>query len=186
MASGYPHYKNSHASMQKWEPVYQNLFEVLLTPPAAIDKWDYIMDNVKTIGGLQTDITPGVVTQIYKGAQRRFVEGFPGTTTVDIAISFEVNIDDTNSMYVYKGIRKWCDLCFNPLTGGMTKKVDYTGGPLIVTLHNRAADVTRQYTFPVVWPMASIGAIDMDYSTGGNIWSLDMTFAADYWEDVAV
>lgn len=183
--AGYPHYRNAHVAMQLWEPVYLNLFEVLLTPPASIDKWDYVMDNVKTVGGLDVEKTPGLVEQIYKGAKRRFSNAFPDSTTADITMSFEVNLDDSNSMYVYKGFRKWCDLIFDPLTGGMVLKKDYVGGPLIISLFNRAADVFRQWTFPVVWPMASLNLPELDYSSGGNIWSLDVQLAADYWDDVA-
>jgi len=184
--AGYPHYKNSHAAMQLWEPVYLNLFEVLLTPPPSVDNWDYVMENVKTVSGLDVEKVPGLVEQIYKGAKRRFSAAYPDSTTADIAMSFEVNLDDSNSMYVYKGLRKWCDLIFDPLTGGMVLKKDYVGGPLIVTLHNRAADVIRQWIFQVVWPMQALNMMDLDYSTGSNIYSVDMTFAADYWDDLSV
>lgn len=163
-----------------------NLFEVLLTPPPSVNNWEYVMENVKTVGGLDVEKTPGLVEQIYKGAKRRYSGAMPDSTTADISMSFEVNLNDSNSMYVYKGFRKWCDLIFDPLTGGMTLKKDYVGGPLIITVHNRAADVTRQYTFQVVWPMQSLGMMDLDYSTGTTIWSLDILLAADYWGDVSV
>ena len=150
------------------------------------DDWEYVVDNVKTVAGLDVEKVPGVVEQIYKGAKRRFSAAMPDTTTADIAISFEVNLNDNNSMYVYKGLRNWCDLIFNPLTGGMVLKKDYVGGPLIVTLYNRAADVIRQWIFQVVWPMSPLNMMDLDYSTGGTLYSADMTFAADYWDDISV
>lgn len=184
--AGLPHYKNAHVAMEKWEPVYLNLFEIFLKPPKAVDSWDWVMDNIKSIGGLQTDITPGVVEQIFKGAKRRFAAGFPETTTVDLAVEFEVNLNDSNSMYVYKGLRKWCDIIWDPLTGAMSLKKDYAGGPMTVSVFNRAGDIYRQWIFPVVWPITSINTMDLNYETATEIWKIQMTFAADYFEDMSL
>lgn len=184
MPSGYPHYRNAHASMEKWEPVYLNLFEVTIKPPESVDGWDWIMDNVTRIGGLDTEKIPGTVEQIYKGARRRFSAAFPDSTTADISIGFEVNLNNENSMYVYKGLRKWCDLIFDPLTGAMTLKTTYSGGPMTVSLYNKLGETFRQWIFPVIWPITPIPMMDLDYSTGSNIWSIDITFAADYWDDI--
>lgn len=185
--AGLPHYKNAKIAMQLGEPVYQNLFEVTITPPAGVSGWDQlVLDNIKKIGGLETEKTPGLVEQIYKGARRRFSAAFPDSTTVDIAIDFEVNLNDANSMYVYKALRRWTDLIFDPLTGAMTLKKDYAGGPMTVSVHNKKGDIFRQWVFPVVWPMTALPAMELDYSSGSNIWSVSMTFAADYWEDMSI
>ena len=181
--AGLPHYKNGHAGMENWEPVYLNLFEVLIVPPKAVDSWEWIMDNVTKVGGMDVEKTPSPVEQIYKGAKRRYAGGFPDGTTVDLSISFEVNLNNNNSMYVYKGLRKWCDLIFDPLTGAMTTKVNYAGGPMTVSLFNKDGVTFRQWIYPVIFPMSSLPAMELDYSSGSNIWSIDMTFACDYWED---
>lgn len=184
--AGLPHYKNAHVAMEKWEPVYLNLFEVLIKPPTGVDSWEWVMDNVTKVSGLDVEKTPAPVEQIYKGARRRFAGGFPDTTTTDIGISFEVNLNNNNSMYVYRALRRWCDLIFDPLTGAMTLKTDYAGGPMTVSLYNRKGDIFRQWIFPVIFPVTSLPVMELDYSTGANIWQLEMTFGADYWEDMSL
>jgi hypothetical protein len=182
---GLPHYKNAHVAMEKWEPVYLNMFEILLKPPAAISSWEWIMDNVKGVTGIETDVTPSVVEQKYKGASRRFAAGFPEKTTVDLVIEFEVNLNDNNSMYVYKGLSEWSKLIWNPLTGEMMLKKDYAGGPMTISTFNRRGDIYRQWIFPVVWPISSIGPMEFSYEPG-DVWKISMTFAADYWEDMSI
>jgi hypothetical protein len=172
--------------MEQWEPVYLNMFEVLLKPPAAVSNWEWVMDNVRSVTGMETDKTPGLVEQIYKGAKRRFAAGFPEGTTVDLTMEFDVNLNDSNSMYVYKGIRNWCDLIWDPLTGAMSLKKDYAGGPMTVSIYNRKGDIFRQWIYPVVWPMASIGAMDLNYESGGEVWKMSLQLSADYWEDMAL
>jgi hypothetical protein len=182
---GYPHYRNSKISMELMEPVYLNLFEIVLTPPALLKSWDVLtIENIVKIGGLDVDKVPTVVEQIYKGAKRRYSAAFPDSTTVDLAVDFQVNINDANQAFVYNALRDWTRLIFDPLTGAMKMKKDYVGGPMVVTLVTKVGDVIRQWTFPVVWPTTNIPPMEMDYSSGANIYAISMTFAADYWDDV--
>ncbi len=184
--AGLPHYKNAHVAMEKWEPVYLNMFEILLKPPKAVDSWEWVMDNVKSIGGMETDKTPDAsVTQSYKGASRRFAAGFPESTTVDLTVEFEVNLNESNSMYVYKGLRRWCDIIWDPLTGAMSLKRDYAGGPMTVSIYNRKGDIFRQWIYPVLWPKQSLPAMDLSYEPS-DAWKISMVFAADYWEDMSL
>ena len=183
--AGLPHYKNAHVAMEKWEPVYLNMFEVLLKPPKAVDNWDWVMDNVKSVTGMETDKVPGLVEQIYKGAKRRFAAGFPDSTTVDLAMEFEVNLNESNSMYVYKGIKRWCDLIWDPLTGAMSLKRDYAGGPMTVSIYNRKGDIFRQWIYPVVWPTGNLAAMDLSYEST-DIYKMSLNLAADYFEDMSL
>lgn len=190
-SNGLPHYKNSTVSMSMYEPVYLNLFEVIITPPNNIDKekhWNLVLEEVKKITGLSTDqMSAGAaVTQSYKGAKRRFAGALPDNTTVDISIEFEVNVDNNNSLIAYKGLRDWCDLIWNPLTGSQMLKTNYTGGPMTVTLHDKENTVIREWVFPTIWPTDPLNAMDLDYSAGANVYSVTAKFAADYWEDVTV
>lgn len=184
MSTGLKHYKNSKISMNNFEPVYLNLFHVLITPPPTVDKWDYVLEEIQSVSGLTTDQTPGaLIEQTYKGAKRRFSAPLPESTTVDIAINFHVNVDDNLSMIAYKGLRKWCNLIWQPLTGAMTLKKDYIGGPMNVFLTTRDEQVLRQWVFPVVWPITSIQEMGFSYDST-EAYAMDMTFAADYWDDM--
>lgn len=185
---GLPHYKNSKASMNLYEPVYLNLFEVTIQPPPAVSAWsELVIENISKVSGLDVNkVPPASVEQHYKGAKRRFAASLPDSTTVDIEITFFVNLDDNNSMYVYKALKQWGELIFDPLTGAMSLKKDYVGGPMTISIYNRRGDIFRQWIFPVVWIAKNIPQMDLDYSSGTNIYEISMTFVADYWEDISL
>ena len=98
--AGLPHYRNSKAAMQKFEPVYNAQFEVLLTPPAAVTGWTLVMENVIKVGGIEVNKVPTVVEQKYKSAKRSYAGGIVDDTSINITLDFEVNLDDSNSAYV--------------------------------------------------------------------------------------
>lgn|SRR5574343_506636 len=188
MPAGLPHYRNSQTSMNNWEPVYTNLFQVVFTPPSLVSNWNYVVENITKVSGLTVDQQPGQVAQKFKGASRTFAGALPDTTTVDISIDFNVNLDgNSNSMFTYKALKKWTDLIWDPLTGASLLKKDYVGGPLVISLYNKIGQVTRQWTFPQVYPTKALNAIDLAYETGNNIYAITgFTFRADYWDDVSL
>ena len=181
--AGLPHYRNSSAAMQKFEPVYNAQFEVLLTPPAAVTGWTLVMENVIKVGGIEVNKVPAVVEQKYKSAKRSYAGGIIDDTSINITLEFEVNLDDSNSAYVYKALRKWCDLIYDPLTGRMGLKKDYTGGPLIINYFNKAGDMFRQIKAPVVFPTTPITPIESDFTNNDIYRITGFTLRADYWEE---
>lgn len=181
--AGLPHYRNSSAAMQKFEPVYNAQFEVLLTPPAAVTGWTLVMENVIKVGGIEVNKVPAVVEQKYKSAKRSYAGGIIDDTSINITLDFEVNLDDSNSAYVYKALRKWCDLIYDPLTGRMGLKKDYTGGPLIINYFNKAGDIFRQIKAPVVFPTTPITPIESDFTNNDIYRITGFTLRADYWEE---
>lgn len=189
--SGHPHYKNSQISMNKWEPLYLNLFEVVVTLPSMISGNDaqLLLEEVIKIGGLDVDKTPPAgITQIYKGAARTFSNAITDQTFVDVTMDFNVNLNDSNSAFAYKTLRAWCELVWDPLTGIMQLKKDYTGGPMTISVYNRRGDVYRQYILPTVWPTTNITAMELDYAGGGaTAYTISgFTWRADYWENIAL
>ena len=60
-----PHYKNSKAGMEQFEPVYMNLFQVSLIPPPGVTIWDkeLIIENVIKVTGMATDKLPETIIQ---------------------------------------------------------------------------------------------------------------------------
>jgi len=181
--AGLPHYRNSKAAMNQFEPVYFSQFEITLQPPAGVSDWTLVMENVLKVSGIETNKLPGVVEQKYKSAKRSFAGGMVEETTMDIALDFEVNLNESNSMYVYKALRKWCDLIYDPLTGRMGLKKNYTGGPMIINFFNKNGDIFRQVKAPICFPTTPIKAIDTDYSSN-DIYRIEgFTFRCDYWEE---
>ena len=181
--AGLPHYRNSKAAMAQYEPVYMAQFEVTLQPPAAVTGWTLVMENVLKVGGVDVNRLPAVVEQKYKSAKRSFAGGMNDNTTVDITLDFEVNLDDNNSAYVYKALRKWCDLIYDPLTGRMGLKRDYTGGPMIINYFNKAGDIYRQVRFASVFPTTPLPKIDSDFNNNDVYRLAGFTLRADYWEE---
>lgn len=180
------HYKNSKVSMNDFEPVYLNLFEAILTPPASItsalgNPATILLEQVKKISGLEIDKNPGVVEQHYKTQKRRFAGAKPETSTLDIVVDFEVNVSDANSMYVYDILRRWSNLIFDPQTATGTLKSKYRGSGVFV-MHNREGDIFKKVEIAKMWPMTPITALELDYQST-EIYTISMTFAAELVND---
>lgn len=183
--AGLPHYKNSKAAVNNWEPVYYANFEVMITPPAGISDWDLVMENIISVGGI--DLTKGFPTpkyQKYKNYPRAFVGGAITDPTQEIELSFEVNLNDANSMYVYKAIRQWCNLAYDPLTGKMGLKKEYSGGPMTIVQFNANGDIFRQLTFPNVIPGSMVkGPDEYDWSSEDIFKVEEWKLIATYWDE---
>jgi hypothetical protein len=181
--AGLPHYRNSKAGMNKFEPVYNAQFEITLQPPAAVSDWSLVMEQVLKVGGVEVNKQPAVVEQKYKSAKRSFAGGMVDDTTIDVTLDFEVNLNDANSMYVYKALRKWCDLIYDPLTGRMGLKKDYTGGPMIINYFNKNGDIFRQIKIPTCFPTSVLTPIESDFSDNEIYRITGFTLRCDYWEE---
>lgn len=180
-----PHYTNSQASMQNFEPIYTNLFEVTFSPPLSLNSANLplVLENLTKIGGLDTEKMPTVVEQRFKHAKRRYSSAFVDDTTVTLELNFEVNLNDANSAYVYKTLRDWCNLVHDPRTGRMGLKKDYVGGPLVISMHNKVGEIFRQWVFQTVWPIEPLPAVELSY-TEDNIYKVEgFKLAADYWNE---
>lgn len=184
-----PHYKNSKAGMEQYEPVYMNLFQVSLIPPPGVTVWDkeLIIENVVKISGINVEQNPTPVTQTFKGHKRSYAGSYVENTFIDIDITFEVNVNNDNSMYVYKALRRWCDLVRDPLTGAMTPKLTYASKQSLLTIHlyKKNGDIIRTWIIPSVFPSAPITNMSLDY-TAGSIFQITFKLRADYWEDVTL
>jgi len=182
-----PHYKNSVVSMSNYEPVYTNLYEVLLTPPSSINGGiEFALENVKAINGLNTDIHLETVTQTYKGTERSFASAKPAQTYVDLNMVVQINVNEDLTMIGYDVYRKWCSLIYNPRTGAMTTKKNYIGGPLSVYLRTKNWEVVRYWNFPTIFPFGNIeaGMNDLSYESGDTLAEVTYNFRADYWDDI--
>ena len=179
--AGLPHYQNSLFGINKYEPVYLNQFEVLITPPAAVLGGPILVQQVTSITGLGVDKTPAATQQKYKFAVRNYAGAKPEQTVFDLTVNFTVNLNDANSMYVFKTLRQWTDLIYNPLTGAMGLKRDYTG-TIVLSIFNKQGDVFRRITCRDCFPISPIGAMEMDYS-GTELYDISLQWAVDYWDD---
>lgn len=180
--AGLPHYLNNRAATKNYEPVYQNLFEVSIIPPQTIAGGELLLEHVMKVTGLETDRGSEVVEQKYKFATRSYASGVPTSTVADIAVSFSINLNDANQVYVYKTLRDWARLIYNPLTGEQGLKKDYIGKVVVVN-HNRKGEIFWQRTFHSAFPVGDIPNFDLDYSGGAALEMADVKFRCDYWQE---
>jgi hypothetical protein len=179
--AGLPHFLNSKAATKWYEPFYQNLFEVTILPPATVTGGSILIEHVNKISGLNQDKGAETIEQKYKFATRSYASGVPTATTNDLTVSFSLNLNDANELYVYKTIRDWFRLVYNPLTGEQGLKKDYIG-TLIVTNFNRKGDIFWQRTFHDCIPKGDLPELGLDYGGGDKV-DMDVAFRSDWWEE---
>ena len=200
--AGLPHFKNSTAGPARYEPVYLNQFEVIITPPGAISgkagfKDNLTLEHVKTVGPLPElagNAGGALITQKYKFAERAFAAAKPTTTLHKFIITFELNLNNTNDNYIYNAFRAWADLIYNPMTGQQGLKVDYAGATaspatVQVTMFNRTGAIFREYVFsPVFLDTTKLTENTLDYGAEGqtSIATLSVPFVADRYVETRV
>jgi len=180
--AGLPHYQNSLYGINKYEPVYLNQFEVIITPPGPVLGGNILLEHVNSVSGLTVDKNPDSIEQKYKFATRNYSGAKPGQTGFDLELNFTVNLNDANSMYVFKTLRQWTDLIYNPVTGAMGLKRDYTG-TIVISIFNKQGDVFRRITCRDCFPTVAINAMEMAYDST-SLYEINMTWAVDYWDDL--
>ena len=200
--AGLPHFKNSTAGPARYEPVYLNQFEVIITPPPAIKSkagWasNLMLEHVKSIKPLPElagNAGGTLVTQKYKFAERAYAAPKPTSTLHKFTIDFELNLNNTNDNYIYNAFRAWADLIYNPMTGQQGLKVDYAGtsadaASVQVTMFNRTGAIFREFVFaPVFLDTTKFNELILDYSAEANtgIASLTVPFVADRYVETRV
>lgn len=186
-----PHWRNSRAAQELYEPLYLNLWTVQISLPVGVgsteENTNLLLENIQKIDGLESDSFPSSpLGQHYKWAERRFAGAKPDKTTMDIAITFEVNINRTPSAYVLKTLRKWNDLVYDPLTGRTGLKVDYVAPWALVTLYDRAGNPYWQWKMYNVFPITALPAPALDYQSE-EIYKIEgYTLACDSWDETIV
>lgn len=189
--AGLSHFNSAKAAVSLYEPVYLNQFEVFLQPPPSVfnpagnSGRTLAVENIKSVSGLSVDKNPGVVEQRYKFAKRRYAAGAVSDSGVELSIEFEANLDENNSNYVFKTLRQWSDLVYNPLTGAMGIKSTYANGTyMLINIFNKEGDVHRKMIFHNVFPKSAISVMELEYGDGKRIYTISMKFRADWFEDV--
>lgn len=192
---GLPHYKNSRVSTDLFEPIYQNLFVVQLTPPPSLvegldsETTNLVLEGVKNVSGVDTTPENSPVEQHYKDATRSFAPSHWSKTNVDITIDFDTNIlyteDGQPSNYTVKFLRAWSDLIRDPLTGKMSLKRDYIAPNMTVTMHDRVGNPIWGWIFYNIFPTKTIAAPSLNYANG-ELYSTQASFRADVWDEVMI
>jgi hypothetical protein len=183
--AGLPHWDNAQAARNYYEPIFQNQFEVIITPPAVIsDNVDLLVEQVKGITGLPEHFTEGTTLQHYKFAKRAYASAVPNDTLTQLTIDFEVNLNEDNNMYVYNTLRGWGDLIYDPLTGRQGLKKDYVG-QIAVAVFNKAGDIFREFKFPVAFLTKPLNAMPLEYNNK-DVYKIKALFTCDLFRETRV
>lgn len=171
------------------EAVFTNLFEVgFLLPQIVADRYQngeaggagLLLQQAKSI---TFDATPQILVseQKFKYSGRLFLRT-PQTTTVNLTIAFNVNVNDTGSMETWNILKSWYDLVWNSQNGYLHYKSD-TIGQILVNQHDKKGVILRRLTFQNA-QIKSIDSPQLEWNTGAEIWSLaQVNFICDYWVD---
>jgi len=183
--AGLPHWDNAQAATNYFEPIFQNQFEVIITPPSAItDNVDLLVEQVISVSGLPELFTLAKTVQQYKFAKRAYAEATPNDTLTHLTVVFEVNLNDDNNMYVYNTLRGWGDLIYDPLTGRQGLKKDYVG-EIAVVVFNKAGDIFREYKFSPAFLEEPLTQITLSY-VENTIYKLTAKFVCDSFKETRV
>jgi hypothetical protein len=184
--TGSPGGPDSAAKAQ--EPVYLNLFEISFALPIIVRTRYDAGDPPASRGILLQqatkitfDVTPAIESkeQRFKYSTRAFMST-PSKTTIDLSMSFQVNVNDKGSMETWNILKAWYDLVWNSQNGYLHYKSDIVG-TIIVNQHDKKGVVLRRITFQNC-QIKSITSPALDWSQG-ELWAFDTTFVADYWID---
>lgn len=189
----YGHFTSSKRSMDLDEPIYLNLFTVSIQAsdlPAGLgatqDDVNIILEGVRSVSGLDTQPGLGTASQKYKWAERGFTGGAPSKTHLDLQFTFELNLrrdGDTDDNYTYKFLRRWADLCYDPLTGRMSIKKNYAAKRAVITMQDKEGVPFHQWTVYNIFPTSAVPAPALSYDSN-SIWTgFNMTFWADYFDE---
>jgi hypothetical protein len=86
-------------------------------------------------------------------------------------------------MTLYKILRQWSDLIYNPLTGAMGLKRDYVGS-MVVSIFNKQGDVFRRITLNNCFLVEAINPMPLSYDSGDALYTISTTWKSDYWNDL--
>lgn len=177
--TGLPHYNNARASVNGWEPVTSNFFELTLFTPGNADT-GLMLEHVKSVSGLNGS-NPSIepIMQKYKFADRSYA-GIPGQTYMDLSVVFTLNLNDAHENYIYNMIRDWTMRIYNPNTGEMRLKNDYIGSCVIV-IHDRAGNIYRRLTCTNIFPTGQIQMQDSLDQASAEATDLTINFRCDTW-----
>lgn len=184
-----PHITNSQAGRNKYEPVYNNLFEVYFTLPEALrDKYGQdealITEHVKNISGLQTlTKSPELVTQKFMGTDRSYLAAKLGDTFHELSITLTLNLRNATDNYIFKIFKDWNALGYDQATGAKALKVDYVADYLKVSIGNRAGDIYREIVYKDII-LAEVSGLDSFDYEAGEPQELSIKFRSDWAQEL--
>ena len=180
-----PHFSNIQSHNKVWEPVYKNLYEVVIVLPAAIQALHpghqtLLLENTTAIK-FPTYEDIAAVEQRFKYSTRKFLQ-FPATTSTQFDITFNMNQNDSYQVFTWRMMKDWYDLVWNNEDGSVHYKKNIISD-IVVHAHDKEGHVIRRVTYYNAQITQFTGWETLDW-TSTELASLEAKFTADYWEDM--
>ena len=168
------------------EVVYLNLFEITFILPVILQAQGrdpvLLLQQALSVDLGTTNKTLAVSNQRWKYTTRAFVNAGPAETHIeDLAITFNVNVNNNGSMETWAALRAWYDLAWNSQNGYLHYKADMVG-TIIVNQHDKKGLVLRRVTFQNA-QIKSVGSPNLTYEGQGILQNITANFVCDYWVD---
>ena len=196
----YSHYRNADAATGMYEVVSPALFEVYLTLPDLLkynkhtekpiaNYQNLLFQHVRSISGLD-GLTPtvGNVVQKFKFAERHYAAAGPDKTSLELTLTYTLNLNDSHQNYIYNLLRQWYNMIYNPQNGQLLTKKQYAGGSkMVIYEHDRNGAIWRQITCVDFFPSTPpTGLNDDNYDSVGDAKTVSITFMVDDWFEQTV
>ena len=184
-----PHIKNSQAGINRQDPVYNNMFEVYFTIPAALQAQfggdvAVLTEQVQSVDGLGTlDKGPGTSEQKFMGTTRTYLNSKMDSTSHELTVKIALNLRKRTDNYIYKLFKAWNNLGYNKSTGETTVKEDYVADWMKVVIANRAGDIFKEIIYKDIMLSEGFEAFGtLDYSSNEFV-ELTAKFKSDWADD---
>jgi hypothetical protein len=171
---------------QPQEPVYLNLFEITFVLPTILQAQGrdpvLLLQQALSVDLNVTNKAITTANQRWKYTTRAFLNAGPTDTHVDdLAITFNVNVNNNGSMESWAALKAWYDLVWNSQNGYLHYKAD-TIGTIIVNQHDKKGLVLRRVTFQNA-QIKSVASPSLSYDGQGILQNISANFVADYFID---
>lgn len=188
-----PHITNSQAGINKYSPVFKNIFEVYFSLPeplrAQFGQDEMLLtQHVTKISGLGAlNKAPGTGTQKFMGTDRSFINPKLDSTRAEIEVEFTLNLRNDVDNYIYKLFRAWAALGYDVSNGVRHLKKDYCADFLKVSIANAAGDIYHEVVFKDVMMNGDLGGgfEDLDYESSDAL-TVTAKFVSDWWKETIV
>lgn len=188
-----PHITNSEAGVNKYSPVFKNIFEVYFTLPGPLQAQfgqdeALLTQHVTKITGLGAlNRAPGTGTQKFMGTDRSYIQPKLDSTRAEIEVTLSLNLRNDIDNYIYKLFRAWAALGYNQNDGTRHLKKDYCSDFLKVSIANPAGDIFHEVVFKDVMINGDLGGgiEELDYDSADHL-EMTVKFVSDWWKETIV
>jgi hypothetical protein len=148
-----------------------------------------LIEHVRSISGLD-GLTPtvGTVVQKYKYAERHYAAAGPDKTSLELAITYTMNLNEHHENYIYNMLRTWYNLIYNPQNGQTLIKAQYAeGSQMQIYEYDRSGAIWRKITCFNFFPSTPPTGLNEDnYDSMGDAKTVSITFIVDDWVEEIV